>query len=587
LRSCNYSACHAAFEKYPQPRPWAVLFLVFFLAALGGCAAPAAKSASQPLVITHPEVEPTSIALIASPLPTAIAISPTPEPVKPRLWVSPALPAGFREALRLPAGWELASNQLNATLQLEVPSRGNLPLIQLPKTAPLSYWVYALVAPFPTVEDEISLDSIRRAWQGDLSDAPGNHPLLLSTETQAVFNRVWGPSSSDGVKALEAGEILDSAWEDQAGWAIIPFEEIEPRWKVLKVDGRSPLEQEFAEQEYPLAIPIWLTGQPAALEQARGAISLPTNRDPEKLTVLTMTGVTALSRHIGEVMEAKGVNYPARDIGAWLADSDLTHISNEVSFYKDCPKPGPERADMRFCSNPRYIELLETVGTDIVELTGNHNLDWGFQPYFDTLEMYRQRGWKTYGGGKNLEDARKPLLIEHNGNKLAFLGCSPAGPEAVWATADEPGSAPCDIGQLEKQVHDLKEQGYLPIVTFQAVETETYLPAPAQGAPGFRRVARAGAVIVSGSQSHVPQTMTFVNQNFVHYGLGNLFFDQMKPPEARQAFIDRHFFYKGKYLGVELLTTLLEESARPRPMTTLERNDLLQKIFSLSNWRGN
>ncbi len=80
--------------------------------------------------------------------------------------------------------------------------------------------------------------------------------------------------------------------------------------------------------------------------------------------------------------------------------------------------------------------------------------------------------------------------------------------------------------------------------------------------------------------------MTFVNESFVHYGLGNLFFDQMKPPEARQAFIDRHIFYNGKYLGVELLTTLLEDSARPRPMTTIEREDFLQKIFSLCNWSG-
>ena len=120
-----------------------------------------------------------------------------------------------------------------------------------------------------------------------------------------------------------------------------------------------------------------------------------------------MTGVTALSRHIGERMEAKGLTYPAQDIGDWLAAADLTHISNEVSFYEDCPKPGPERADMRFCSSPKYIELLEDVGTDIVELTGNHNLDWGYQPFLDTLEMYQQRGWKTYGGGANLEDANK------------------------------------------------------------------------------------------------------------------------------------------------------------------------------------
>jgi poly-gamma-glutamate synthesis protein (capsule biosynthesis protein) len=104
--------------------------------------------------------------------------------------------------------------------------------------------------------------------------------------------------------------------------------------------------------------------------------------------------------------------------------------------------------------------------------------------------------------------------------------------------------------------------------------------------PDFRSLASAGAVIVSGSQSHYPQTMTFVDGNFVHYGLGNLFFDQMDQLATRQGFVDRHVFYDGRYLGVELLTTVIEDYARPRPMTPAERNELLSLIFSLSHWAG-
>ena len=46
------------------------------------------------------------------------------------------------------------------------------------------------------------------------------------------------------------------------------------------------------------------------------------------------------------------------------------------------------------------------------------------------------------------------------------------------------------------------------------------------------RPADAGAVIVSGSQSHVPLQMEFYKGAFIHYGLGNLFFGQMgnQPP---------------------------------------------------------
>jgi hypothetical protein len=566
--------------------------MLLLLVILYGCAAPAAGIGANPAsTLALPTAIPaTETYTLASPTPEMVMHTPTAE--APRIWISPDLPEDFRGQLQIPQEWEQVNDHDAANLWLEIPSMWHYSMSEKPEEAVQSRWIFAAVAPFPTVQDEISLDIIRQAWTGNLDNAPGGKPLLVTQETKTALNSVWGdpqmwgPASSQGVKIVEPEALLETAWKDQPSWAIIPFELIEPRWKVLSLDGQSPLDKELDESTYPLALPIWLTGAGEAQPASPESLQLPTNRDPRQLTVLAMTGVTALSRHIGEVMEAKGVNYPARDIGERLAQADLTHISNEVSFYQECPKPGPERADMRFCSNPKYIELLQTVGTDIVELTGNHNLDWGIQPYLYTLDRYTQLGWKTYGGGKNLEEANKPLLVEHNGNKLAFIGCSPAGPEPVWATVDKPGSAPCNMMRLEKQVHDLRAQGYLPIVTFQAVETDVYAPLPAQGAPDFRRMARAGAVIVSGSQSHIPQTMTFVEGNFVHYGLGNLFFDQMKPPEARQAFIDRHVFYAGKYLGVSFLTTMLEEYARPRPMTTSERAAFLTDIFSLCDWSG-
>ena len=48
--------------------------------------------------------------------------------------------------------------------------------------------------------------------------------------------------------------------------------------------------------------------------------------------------------------------------------------------------------------------------------------------------------------------ARKPLILEHNGNRLAFLGTNQWGPEgytdklgetvSAWAGPDNPGAAP-------------------------------------------------------------------------------------------------------------------------------------------------
>lgn len=577
--------------------------LILLMSILTACAAPAAGESAALNGSQQPEPPANEPTLSPGDAPPEPAASPepagkpagdtggkpeaAPAPVKPVLWVAPDLPQRFRESLHIPAGLETTAQWQAANLKIEIQPAEQAAGGQNGEPGggrAESAWIYAVVAPFPTVLDEVGLEAVLAAWNGRPPAEFDRRPLLMSAETRAVLERYWGPPGSRGIQVVDPEALLDAAWSDPPSWAIIPFEEIQPRWKVLRVDGQSPLENRFDPGEYPLAIPIWLTADDDAWNASPSLPPMPTNRDPNRLTVLVMSGVTALSRHIGARMETEGVLYPARDIRPWLVEADLTHISNEVSFYTDCPTPGPQRTDMRFCSHPKYIELLEYIGADIIELTGNHNLDWGQQPYLDSLEMYRQRGWGYFGGGANLAEAQQPLLVEHNGNRLAFLGCSPAGPEKVWATDNKPGSAPCNFPRLEEQIQALRAEGILPVVTLQAVETDTYLPTPAQGMVNFRRLAAAGAVIVSGSQAHVPQTMTFVNDGFVHYGLGNLFFDQMEPPRARQQFIDRHIFYDGRYLGVELLTAILEDSARPRPMQTAERETFLETIFALCDW---
>jgi poly-gamma-glutamate synthesis protein (capsule biosynthesis protein) len=98
-------------------------------------------------------------------------------------------------------------------------------------------------------------------------------------------------------------------------------------------------------------------------------------------------------------------------------------------------------------------------------------------------------------------------------------------------------------------------------------------------------MAEAGAVIVSGSQAHQPQGMEFLNGSFIHYGLGNLFFDQYGLCEAcRQGLIDRHVFYDGRYISTELLPIQFVDYARSRPMTLEESNTLFQALFQASGW---
>ena len=490
--------------------------------------------------------------------------------------MAPYLPVQLREGINLPDDFS----------SVDSPGAGQVHLA-VSDQQPVSQWVYALVAPYPTITDQVSVHDLKQSWKGNPSGPFTGQPLLMDESTFGVLSTWWGEPGSDSTRILPSGELLDVAWEQQPSWGIVPFESLDPGWKVLAIDGQSPLRKEFDPDSYDLSVPFSLMGDSNLVEELQSKLSLPTtNRDASRLTTVALTGVTALVRATAFSMHRNGITYPARDIGQVLRSADLTHISNEIPFTPDCPPPNPVQEGLRFCSDPDYIALLEEVGTDIVELTGDHFGDWGPEAMRYTLEMYEQRDWTYYGGGYDQKDARQARLIEHNGNKIAFIGCNAKGGGYATASETQPGAVACDFDWMQKEIARLTEAGYQVIATFQHFEYYTYTPQPNQ-VRDSQLLAQAGASIVSGSQAHQPQGMEFFKNAFIHYGLGNLFFDQYHfctDYACDDGFIDLHVFYDGEYIGSELVTIVFEDYARPRLMSQEERSVLLQKVFSASSW---
>ena len=151
---------------------------------------------------------------------------PTQLPIE--IWIHPAVPSNLlnpvMDLLTLEGGeFFLVDNPLDARVQV-VPDADQI----------LARWVYAAVVPFPTLEDALSFHAIREIWAGSVADSM----VFASGDTASALSSLLGPPDVDSLIFMDRQELLEGAWAERPTLALVPFEALEPRWKVLEVDGQ-------------------------------------------------------------------------------------------------------------------------------------------------------------------------------------------------------------------------------------------------------------------------------------------------------------------------------------------------------------
>ena len=316
----------------------------------------------------------------------------------------------------------------------------------------------------------------------------------------------------------------------------------------------------------------------------------------DAIVKVNMTGVTAMSRGLAMKMDStKDYAYAAKDIGEFLADADLTHTSNEVSFVDGCVAS----SGMRFCSRPEYIETLKRSGIDIVELTGNHNNDFGSTNNTKSIETYKELGWDYFGGGLNAQDASKILYKDIKGSRIAFVGYNYYDTmlnTGAIASDNRAGANSYSVEKLGSDIKEAKESADVVIVTFQFQECYSYPPSdviypicykplssPDQKGV-FRKAVDLGADVVVGTQAHQPQTYEVYKDGVIFYGLGNLYFDQHRWIGTRQGLVLSLHILEGKLVQTELTPTIYDRDLIPRVAGKEDGNLLLNLLKSARNF---
>jgi poly-gamma-glutamate synthesis protein (capsule biosynthesis protein) len=199
-------------------------------------------------------------------------------------------------------------------------------------------------------------------------------------------------------------------------------------------------------------------------------------------------------------------------------------------------------------AHPESTNAIQAAGFNVVSFAGNHCMDWGREAFFDTIENLEEQGISIIGVGKDIEEARRPALIEINGTKIAFLAYNSILPMSYWAEVDRPGCAPMrawtfyeqiehdqpgtpcrvhtfshkdDLNAMRDDIRKAKSENDIVIISMHwGIHFVT-----AQLADYQREVARVaidnGVDLILGHHPHILKGVEVYNDKVIFYSLGN------------------------------------------------------------------
>jgi poly-gamma-glutamate capsule biosynthesis protein CapA/YwtB (metallophosphatase superfamily) len=162
---------------------------------------------------------------------------------------------------------------------------------------------------------------------------------------------------------------------------------------------------------------------------------------------LALAGDTMLGREVAQVLATSPPT--ALFDGAVVAafgEADVAVVNLECCIStRGEPWPDPAKPFF-FRAPPAATEALGLLGIDCVSLANNHALDFGVEALLDTFDHLRAAGIRWVGAGVDVEEARRPVVLEAAGMRLAVVAFTDH-PAAFAASCDRPGVAYADLRQ--------------------------------------------------------------------------------------------------------------------------------------------
>lgn len=212
----------------------------------------------------------------------------------------------------------------------------------------------------------------------------------------------------------------------------------------------------------------------------------------------------------------------SKEILDYLRTSDHVVANVEGALYEGEDTQG--RGVFFHTMNPEATCVLETIKSDVWNISNNHIMDAGLEGLVSTRKIAAEMGCQTIGAGVNEVEASEPVYFEEAGGigmfGVAYMKeCIPAGKE-------EPGVFRWDdLDYISERIKEVKKAHRWCIIVAHGGEEFADLPNP-YTRDRYLKYLELGADLVVAHHPHVPENYeTFADGKAIFYSLGNFIFD--------------------------------------------------------------
>ena len=211
------------------------------------------------------------------------------------------------------------------------------------------------------------------------------------------------------------------------------------------------------------------------------------------------------------------LGYPLQRLAPTLRAADLVFVNCEGALSDYARQVGLNRTPEKFA------KTMRTSGISLVNLANNHTFDAEERGFLDTLRALSSAGIAHVGGGRDLAEARRPVILARNGIKLGFLGYTQFSNmgESAFAAAGRSGIAPMDPFLMKEDIRRLRSQVDYVVVAIHWATNRRYDISP-ENRKFAHDLVDAGADLILGHHPPHPKGIEVYHGKVILYAPSNI-----------------------------------------------------------------